>query len=77
MTFAGDDPAWAAQLADLERKVASWTGNQLAWFETDRASLARASSEGEPLIEALRTDGVHLTGLRIGPLITATDRRQR
>jgi hypothetical protein len=65
----GDDPTWAAQLADLEGWVTTWTGNQLAWFETDRAGLARATSDGEPLLDSLRIDGVHLTGLPIGRLI--------
>lgn len=68
----GDDPDWAAQLADLEHRVASWTGNPLAWFETDRAGLERATSDGEPLLDALRTDGVHLTGPDIRRLITTT-----
>jgi predicted nucleotidyltransferase len=69
---AADDQMWAAQLGDLERRVANWTGNQLAWFETDRAGLAKATSEDEPLLDALRTDAVHLTGVPIGQLITPT-----
>lgn len=67
----GDDPAWAAQLADLERLVVSWTGNHLAWFETDRSGLAKATSDGEPLLDSLRVDGIHLTGVRLGRLITS------
>lgn len=72
---AGDDTAWAAQLAALEHRVDAWTGNHLAWFETDRAGLAKATADGESLVDALRTDGVHLTGLRIGSLITSTGSR--
>lgn len=66
----GDDPSWAAQLADLESLVVSWTGNRLAWFETDRSGLATAISEGEPLLNSLRVDGIHLTGLPLGRLFT-------
>lgn len=59
-----DDPAWAGQLAELEQLVASWTGNELSWFETNRDGLRRAAAEGEPLIDSLSRDGIHLTGAR-------------
>ncbi len=66
---ASDDPEWGDQLADLERRVAGWTGNQLAWFETDQSTLARGAGAGEPLLDELRTDSVHLTGVRLEVLM--------
>lgn len=57
-----DHQLWTAQLEALERAVHAWTGNHLAIFDTDPAGLAKAIADGEPLINSLRADGIHLTG---------------
>ena len=63
------DPAWTGQLAELDEMVARWTGNSLSWFETDRAGLARGIREGEPVLDAVRSEGIHLTGTRLATLV--------
>lgn len=67
---SADKPTWAAQLANLEERVLKWTGNRLAWFETDQPGLDKATSDGEPLLNSLRVDGLHLTGLPLAQLAT-------
>ena len=57
-----DDPTWTRQLADLERDVAVWTGNALAWFETTPHGLRLAVSRDEPVVQSWRDDGIHLAG---------------
>lgn len=63
-----DEPAWVAQLADMEDLVARWTGNTLSWFEIDRSGLTRGVSEGESVLASIRSDGIHLTGTRFAML---------
>ncbi|WP_109505342.1 nucleotidyltransferase domain-containing protein [Nocardioides speluncae] len=70
--IAGDSPVWSAQLESLESRTLEWTGNHLAWFETDRAGLAKAMVDGEPLLDSLRADGIHLTGVPLASLTTPT-----
>lgn len=62
---------WQYQLTSLEVDVLAWTGNNLAWFETSQADLARAYRADEPVLQAWREDNVHLAGQRLHRLIGA------
>lgn len=68
-----DHSIWTAQLGALERSVHAWTGNHLSWFDTDRAGLAKAVTDGEPLVNSLRADGIHLAGAPLAELVPLTN----
>lgn len=68
-----DNSIWTAQLGALERSVHAWTGNHLSLFDTNRAGLAKAVADGEPLINSLRADGIHLTGAPLAELVPLTN----
>lgn len=65
----GDTEGWVGQLAGLETEVHRWTGNSLSWFEITPAGLARAVSDGEPVVESWRADSIQLAGARLGTLL--------
>lgn len=56
-----DDEAWTAATARLQAEVAAWTGNEAQLVEHTTASFARLVKQRNPLVEALRQDGVPLT----------------
>lgn len=56
-----DDDRWADQIAELERLVSDWTGN-------DARVLAYSTSElvcgNDPVVNSIERDGVHIAGDR-------------
>lgn len=52
---------WDAACAQLATKVSAWTGNQVQLVEHTRASFASLIRRKNPLIAALRADGIALT----------------
>jgi predicted nucleotidyltransferase len=68
-----DDQTWMDQLADLEKDVAAWTGNALAWFETNPDGLLLAVARDEPVVQSWRDDGIYLAG---DPLATLLSKRE-
>jgi predicted nucleotidyltransferase len=54
---AADDPAWEAQLDDLQRQATAWTGNDTRILEYGELELDRASSSDRVVRAAMR-DGV-------------------
>lgn len=69
------DPSWEHQMRQLEDLVHSWTGNRLELLTLDRVGLAEAARKGEPIVDALRHDGVVLLGPDI-PSLTSQPRPQ-
>lgn len=55
------DPVWRAQIADLERDVTTWTGNDCRVLEMPAIELSR---RGEGVIGDIHRDGVVLHGDR-------------
>jgi predicted nucleotidyltransferase len=52
---------WADSAAQLMDHVLSWTGNQAQVVEHTRSSLAQLVRDDNPLVAAIRTDGIALT----------------
>ena len=67
------DPSWQRQMRLLEDLVHSWTGNRLELLTLDRDGLATAARNGEPIVEALRTDAVVLLGPDVASLASSID----
>jgi predicted nucleotidyltransferase len=60
-----DDPAWRAQVGDLENMVEERTGNRVHLVEFDQSELVEAVRTKQPLIESLRLDVRTLFGEEI------------
>jgi len=58
--LAADDPRWRAQIADLERDVARWTGNDTRVLELGVTDAA--STDEESVIDDVLRDGIPLAG---------------
>jgi predicted nucleotidyltransferase len=56
-----DDDEWARTTGDLRARVRAWTGNEAQLVEHTRQSFARLVKRRNPLVAAIRTDGVPLT----------------
>lgn len=57
-----DTARWASQTAGLVTKVQAWTGNTVQLVEHTRRSFASLVQADNPLIAALRVEGIPLTG---------------
>ncbi len=55
-----DTDEWTTAVADLHRAVEAWTGNRLQLVEHTRGSLAELVGSQNPLVEAIRRDGLAL-----------------
>ncbi len=66
---AADDQQWADDVAMLAERVQLWTGAACEVLEYDPAELEQLTREGDPLVDALRLDGITLAGAEF-PLIT-------
>ena len=55
-----DTEEWTSAVADLHSAVEAWTGNRLQLVEHTRASLAELVDSQNPLVEAIRRDGLPL-----------------
>ena len=58
----GDDDRWVAQVDQLIGDVTRWTGNDTRPLEYSDAETRQALRRGEPVLEAVRIQGVHLAG---------------
>lgn len=56
-----DDLRWDDLTDELRDRIEAWTGNATQFVEHDCASLSRLVRSGNPLIVALRKDGIPLT----------------
>ncbi len=56
-----DDPRWDVQADEFRHLVERWTGNTAQLVEYDRESFSRLVDSDDPLIAALRADGIALT----------------
>jgi hypothetical protein len=57
-----DDDQWGDQLYNFTRDVTRWTGNDTRPLELGETQARRALRRGEPVIKAIRTEGLHLAG---------------
>ncbi|NRQ48515.1 nucleotidyltransferase domain-containing protein [Aeromicrobium stalagmiti] len=65
-------PRWEAQMRDLEDQVLAWTGNRLETLTLELDAFRRAVHNQERIIDELLNDAHDLSGLALGPLVTAT-----
>lgn len=56
-----DTDRWARQITDLVTTVEAWTGNTAQLVEHTKRSFGHLVENQNPLIEALRTEGIPLT----------------
>lgn len=59
---ADDDEPWAGQIAELNDRVRSWTGNHASVIEFSEAELPRLVEQKPPVLTDLQTDGIDLAG---------------
>jgi len=57
-----DDDRWWAQVEGLAREVSAWTGNDTRPLEYGDADARDALRRHEPVLEAIRAEGLHLVG---------------
>ena len=56
-----DSKGWEVQTAALIDRVQAWTGNAVQLVEHTRRTFAMLARDRNPLVEALRTEGIPLT----------------
>jgi predicted nucleotidyltransferase len=60
-TGSRDRQSWVERVGELADQVRRWTGNQAQIVEHTRRSFATLARAANPLVAALRTDGIPLT----------------
>lgn len=61
-TVDGDDDRWADQVDRLARDVTRWTGNDTRPLEYGDTEIRRALRRGDPVLRAIRAEGLPLAG---------------
>lgn len=62
---ASDDLVWRGQLETLVHEIDLWTGNRAALVELSWGELQKMHDERHGLLQAIRRDGILVTGKRI------------
>ena len=68
----GREETWLAQLDALAVRVRAWTGNVAQLIDTSPTALSHMVANDDPLLESWRNDAIHLTGVRLAPLLRRT-----
>jgi predicted nucleotidyltransferase len=71
LDVAVDDRQWAEDVAALAEHVQLWTGTACDVLEYDPAELEQLTRAGDPLVDALLSDGVTLAGSDLRQIIGA------
>lgn len=71
-----DDARWESQVADLERRVRTWTGNPARVAEYSVGELRAAAAERLPLLANVLQEGITLAGADLRA-VTRTKRLRR
>lgn len=58
----GRHEEWDDDVRDLAQRATAWVGNDTRILEMDQSEFADATLAGDPLIDAIRTEGVLLAG---------------
>jgi predicted nucleotidyltransferase len=66
-----DDPCWQEQVDELRDKIQRWTGNRAAMHERSESELAQLQAEERPILAALRSDAIVLSGPKLPALLEA------
>jgi predicted nucleotidyltransferase len=69
---AVDDDAWAGDVAELSQIVQRWTGNRCEVLEHSIDELLRLARDGDPIVDALRRDGVLVHGQPLDRILNGT-----
>jgi hypothetical protein len=62
---ASDELVWRGQLETLVHEIDLWTGNRAAIVELSWGELRKMHDERHGLLQAIRRDGILVTGKRI------------
>jgi predicted nucleotidyltransferase len=68
-----DDPRWRRQLDDLAENIERWTGNRASIAEAAANEIGSLLEEGRPIIAALRSDAISISGADISTLLHGKD----
>jgi predicted nucleotidyltransferase len=63
-----DEPAWCAQIEDLQTQVLRWTGNRAGIVQISESQIARLLDDEPPIVADLRLDAIVLHGPEIDAL---------
>jgi predicted nucleotidyltransferase len=63
------EDAWLDQLAHLQDKILSWTGNAAQLIDLSPATLGQMARQDDPLVDSWRAEEVHLHGERLLDLL--------
>ncbi len=63
-----DEPAWCAQIDDLQRRIRRWTGNHAGIVQVPKLQMAHLLDEEPPIVAELRSDAITLHGPEIDAL---------
>jgi predicted nucleotidyltransferase len=66
-----EDPCWQEQVDELRNKIRRWTGNRAAMHEKSESELAQLHAEERPILAALRSDAIVLSGPKLPALLEA------
>jgi len=70
-----DENAWDAQVAALADAVRSWTGNHAQILELSEHELRAELAAGNPTLQSIREDAVHLGGRELTGLLRSVRAR--
>lgn len=59
--LATEDPGWVKATTRLRERARLWTGNEIQLVEHTRASFTELVESANPLVAAIRTEGISLT----------------
>ena len=66
---AAVEDAWSDQLAHLQDKIRSWTGNAAQLVDLAPSTLVLMARQDDPLVDSWRAEEVHLHGERLLDLL--------
>ncbi|HEV3320981.1 MAG TPA: nucleotidyltransferase domain-containing protein [Solirubrobacteraceae bacterium] len=62
------EPAWCAQIDDLQRRILRWTGNHAGIMQVPESQMTHLLDEEPPIVAELRADAITLHGPEINAL---------
>jgi predicted nucleotidyltransferase len=64
-----EEELWEQQVTDLGAAITRWSGNGAAILDYSGAELVDLSRQGEPILAAIRNEGIHLAGAASLPTV--------
>lgn len=66
-----EDVGWSRQVDTLTESAHMWSGNDVRVLDLSRAEIRSWADRGEPLIQSLRREAIHMFGARVDDVLVA------